>query len=152
MFLRPEERQLMRRDGEELLNSAESIELDIHYKVPTNPVLNAAYDTWTADSWTDAIFTPKPKAIQKIIEPNRHYDIVRWGLLEAGDCIFYFSNNVNLKGTINGAMYDTATIVAAGVEWQPIPISRKEFYNYLLWRLGSSQVWQVIPCKLKGAG
>ena len=142
MFLRPHEANLILRDYKELLASPEALVLTINYKTPVTPVFDPVYQVYTAASWTNSTLTPR--AIQQIVKPT-HNEVLKWGILEAGDCMFYLLNSVDLS-VIN---YDSCEIVAGGVTWIPVPVERKEFYNYLLHRLGSTQVGQVIPAKLK---
>jgi hypothetical protein len=143
-FLRPSEANLVKRDYKELLASCEAVTLSIAYKVPVNPVYDPVYKVTTADSWTNTVIAPSPKAIQQIVKPV-HYEVLKWGILEAGDCIFYLPNDIDLSSID----YDTCEITAVNVTWIPVPVKRKEFWNYLIHRLGDSQIGQVIPCKIK---
>lgn len=142
MFLRPHEKSLILADYKRMLNSAEAMDLVIAHRVPVNPVTNSVYGTTTADSWTTVEI--ETKAIQKLVHPKNE-DILRWGILAAGDSIFYIGIEVDLASI----RFDTVVINAGNELWYPVPRKEKQFYEHIAWRIGNTQVGQCIAAKLK---
>lgn len=147
MFLRGHEANLIRRDARQMiLNSAEAADILIEYRQPVGTVVHdTVYDAWTADSWQPSLVSGV-KAIQQVIK-TKDEDILRWGVLEPGDCIFWFDVGVDLSSI----GYDDAVIRVQGddLQWIPVPRKLKSFNNYITLRVGNSSVMQPIACKIK---
>lgn len=142
-FLTSIERNIIKRDEMRFLNSAECSNIEIHYFLPTNPVEDSVYNHVTADEWEEKII--ECRASQKIVTAKDE-EILRFGILLNGDCIFHVSKQVDLSVI---PYENNCFIRIANIDWIPVPRERKEFYHYLSFRLGDSQVFQPIPCVLK---
>ena len=144
-FLTAIEAAMMKRDFSSLLNSPEATDLTFTYAFGTGAATPDAVFGVTdyANETQEVSFSGR--GLQRIVEP-REESILKWGILEEGDAIFYVDIDVNLDVGIDGSL---EIVGPNGVRWSPVPRNLKEFYNYLLTRLGNSQVAQVIPCKLK---
>lgn len=144
-FLTGAEVALMKQDFSALLNSPEATDLTFVY---ASGVGAATPDTVFgltdyANEEQEVSFTGR--GIQQIVGP-REESILKWGILEEGDAIFFVSTSQNLDVGIDGSL---EIVGPNGVRWSPVPRNLKAFYNYLLTRLGNSQLAQVIPCRLK---
>lgn len=143
-FLNPVEMNEIQLEFGRMLNSFESCDIMIQYKLPTGTTVeDAVYGDTISTAWTQHQITTR--ASQEIIHP-RNIKVLDWGILEAGDCIFYIATTVDL--TVIDELQN-AVIVCNGVKWLPVTRKLKAFYNYLLTRFGNGQVGQIIPCKLQ---
>lgn len=144
MFLTPEENALMKLDFQQLLEASDAVNVTITYQVPADPVvIDPVYGTVEGDEWTTK--TIKATAIQQFVKV-RDYAIRQWGILELGDCIFWFSEDLDLSN-IN---YDTAVFETGGVHWKPVPSGDlQKSSHYAIFRTQIGQIGQVIPCKLR---
>lgn len=144
MFLTETERNLIKRDFREFLDSHEPSDIIISFKTPTNPQTDTVYGNVTADSWATETITAR--ASQKILRPY-DTDILRFGILEAGDCLFFLLETIDLTDL----QYDSAIVKVKDTptEWNLVPRRYASFHDYLGFRLSNSQVSQVLPCKLK---
>lgn len=144
-FLIGPEILMVQRDFSVLLNSPEATELDFVYFSGVGAATpDAVFGIVDYASETQEI-SFSGRGIQEIVKP-RDESLLKWGILEEGDAIFYISKDVNLDVGIDGSLEIRGP---NNVRWSPVPKNLKAFYNYLLTRLGSSQLAQVIPCKLK---
>ena len=141
-FLTSNEIALMKRDFALLLKSPEATTVVITYKVPTAPEVDATYGNVDAYLWTTK--TKKSKCIQKILTA-RDEKILAYGILEIGDCILYLPSDLDL--TIDE--YSSAVFTIVNIDWIPVPRKQKAFYASLVYRIGDSQISEVIPCKIK---
>jgi hypothetical protein len=146
MFLTSFESKLIRKDFKDFLKSAEPCDLEITYKVPVNPVLDPVYGDTKADQWNSVTVTPTPRASQVIIRPTNE-EFLRWGLLRTGDALFYLDSAVDLSA----ADYKSIVLKVKGqtVEWTLIPLDYSKFEEYLGFRLGNTQVAQVLAARQK---
>jgi len=141
-FLSAAELALIEQDHTDLLASEETSDIVVHYSTPLGPVVeHPVYHTKTASGYSSD--TLELRALQHIIKPQ-NYNITRWGILTAGDAVFYVPPDVDLSVIPD----DNAYIMAGGLRWQPVPRTNKAFYNYLVERIGNKQFVQAIPCKL----
>ncbi len=144
-FLMGSEILIVQRDFSALINSPEATELDFVY--------SSGVGAATTDSVFGVVdyiddtqeFSFPGRGIQEIVKP-RDESLLKWGILEKGDAIFYISKDVDLDVGIDGSLEIQGP---NNVRWSPVPKKLKAFHNYLLTRLGNSQLAQVIPCKLK---
>lgn len=143
-FVNGIEAKLIKRDFECLLaSSCESSIITGEFKTLNSPILDEVYGIQDADSIDTTYFTGK--AIQQIVR-KRDEDLLGFGILEAGDCIFYIQTALDLS---QGEPQTLEIIDPAGLHWVPVPRVQKLYQHYLLHRLGQTQVAQVLPCKLK---
>jgi len=144
-FLMGPEILMVQRDFSALLSSPEATELDFVYSSGVGAATpDTVFGVVDYANETQEITFPG-RGIQEIVKPKDE-SLLKWGILEAGDSIFYISKDVNLDIGIDGSL---EILGPNNVRWSPVPKNLKEFYNYLLTRLGNSQLAQVIPCKLK---
>lgn len=143
-FLNGIEASLIKRDYECMLaTSCHASVITGEYKTPVSPVTDAVYGIKDAASWDTTYFTGK--AIQQIVR-KRDEDLLGFGILEAGDCIFYLQTGLDLSQ----GEEETLEIIDPGeLRWIPVPRKQKIFQTYLLHRIGQTQVGQCLPCKLK---
>ncbi len=90
-------------------------------------------------------FSVSTPSLQQIVKPVDD-EVLAWGILQAGDCIFYVSNNFNPGWQDTDEVYITTP---DGLKWVPVPKTMDGFYKFIRARLGSSQVGQCVPAKLK---
>ena len=142
MFLRPADLALMKKDMRGILASAEAVHISIQYQAPVGPVVvNEVYGVSSPSAWSTQTITAT--AIQKFIHPN-NLKVTQWGILDAGDCIFYISPDVDLSGI----PLDTAVIKSGNLNWQGVPLANRAFYESLEVLIGNQQFFQVLPAKL----
>lgn len=146
MFLRGPEANLIRRDAKEMItSSAESADLIITYRVPHGtPTYDHVYGGWSAEAWIPTMMSGI-KAIQQIIKPGKDEDILKWGILEPGDCVFWIDVGIDLSSID----YQDARfhILNDSIEWVPVPRNLESFQNYITLRVGNNSVMQPIACK-----
>jgi len=144
-FLSSSEITLIKNDWAILLNSPEATTITFEYSIGSGQDEDSAFETSDYDSISTQSFTGK--AIQHIVKP-RDEDLLKWGIIEVGDAIFYTSTDYDLSpsGIIQGSL---DIIDCNGTTYKPVPRKEKNFYDYLITRLGSGQLAQVVPCKIK---
>lgn len=143
-FLNAAELAQIASDHADLLASEEMSDIVIHSRTPAGPVtVHPVYKTQTASGWTQVDI--ETKALQKIVN-KRNEEILRWGILDQGDAIFYLTPDQDLSD-----LDPEAYIEAGGLKWKPVPKINKAFYHFLVVRIGGQQFAQAIPCKLVDA-
>jgi len=143
MFLASQEALLIKKDFRDILAAYDAVDVLVRYKIPVNPVVDPVYGHVSADSWQDAEI--ETTALQQFIKP-RDMAILSWGFLTVGDCIFYFSEDLDLSIVD----FDTGILVTGGVEWVPVTGGDLKAANeYAIFRMQIGQVAQVVPCKLR---
>jgi len=145
-FLSSSEIRMMQNDWERLLLSPEATIVTFAYMVGVgSEAVDAAFGVSDFDSEQEQSFTGR--VIQEVVN-KRSETLLDWGILREGDVIFYCSKSLDLvpSGAIEGSM---EIVGPQSVRWTPVPRNLEAFHNYLLTRLGSSQMAQVIPCKLR---
>jgi len=138
----PSEIALIRRDFKEMLRSKEAVDVSITYKTADSPADDLVYGGVTSSTWTS--HTINVKAIQKFIS-IRDVEILKFGILEVGDCLFHFSRGVDLTVVTS----DNAVLTANGVDWIPVSRIMSQPAIYSTWSVGNHQIAQVIPARLK---
>lgn len=148
MFLSANEIALMQSDFSTLLNSPEATTVRFWSMRAADPLDSDDVFHVEDGELEEVSFTGK--AIQHFVKPQDE-QLLKFGIVEAGDCIFFTSTDYDLQfsGCIEGAVTIDAPYPDNSVSWTPVPRERKEFFNYLITRLGNNQFSQVIPCKLK---
>lgn len=143
LFLSGSEIGLIKSDWAALLKSPEATVVTFKRKeLSGGSSVDDVFDVEDG-SVEDQSFTGR--AIQQIVKP-RDEDLTKWGILEVGDCIFY----TDIDHDLSQGLSESLVIEGPnGTEWIPVPRKFKSFHNYLLTRLGSSQLAQVVPCNLK---
>lgn len=101
-FMRGYEAQLIRRDAKEMiLSDREAADVEVHYQYLSGGSYDSVYQVQTGGTLVTGIFySPSLKAIQKIVQP-KDQQIWKWGIMEVGDCIFYFDTSADIKSTQN---------------------------------------------------
>lgn len=143
-FLSPFEARLIRKDFKDFLKSSEPSDLIITYKVPVNPIYDPVYDVTTGTEWTTVEI--ETRASQVILRPTSE-EFHRWGLLRAGDALFFLDSAVDLSV----ADYKSVVLKIKDqtVEWTLVPMEYSKVEEYLGFRLGNSQVAQVLAARQK---
>lgn len=144
-YLTSSEIALIKGDWAALLNSPEASVVTFEYSVGSGQDDDNAFNVSDYDSVETQSFTGK--VIQQIVKP-RDEELLKWGIVEIGDSIFYTSIDYNLSpsGAIQGSL---EIIDGEGLRHTPVPRIQGAFYKYLITRLGSTQIAQVVPCKVK---
>jgi hypothetical protein len=141
-FLRPADLALMKRDMAGILGSAEAVIIFVEYQAPVGPVTeNKTYGFSSPTSWQSMVVSST--AIQKFIHPN-NIQIKQWGILDAGDCIFYLPPEVDLSGVPLG----NAVVRTGNLIWQTVSLDNRGFQESVEVRIGGVQFFQVLPAKL----
>ncbi len=145
-FMNSFEARLIRRDAKEMvLNSAESADILIHYLTISGATLDEVYDEWVGGVTLTGVI--EAKAIQKIVQPKEE-QVLKWGILESGDCIFYLDTSVDLT-IIEHATTTKINVVNDSVEWIPVPRhANKGFHESIVQRVGNVVLFQPLPAKL----
>jgi hypothetical protein len=143
-FLTKAEMNGMTGDFRQLLRSPESCDIEFQFRVPGGTVTkDAVYGNTTATTWSRGNLPCR--AVQEIVKP-RSVQILEWGILEVGDCIFYIDQDVDL--TVIRQQQDVV-IMCNNQTWVPQIAKLKSFENFLIMRFGNGQIAQVIAAKLK---
>lgn len=142
-FLTGNEISLIRCDWQTLLNSPEATNVTFRYQELTGA--SDKDDVFDVEDGSSQQQSFTGRVIQEIVKKHDE-TLLSFGILEVGDVIFYTDIAHDLSVGIEGSL---EVVGPNNVEWSPVPRNLKEFYNYLLTRLGNSQLAQVIPCKLK---
>lgn len=135
--------ELIVRDFECLLTGCEASTITGEFAEPVSPVVDDVYGITDATSWDMSHFTGK--AIQKILNEFDEKSL-GFGILKAGDCIFYLSTSLDLS---EGHPQTFEIIDPGGLRWVPVPREQNVYQHYLIHRIAQTQVAQVVPCRLK---
>lgn len=143
MFLTAAEARQIRIDFNNNLNAAEASTITGYYSQFTNPTLDEVYSVKDYDAVD--LYSITGKALQHIVKPL-DIRILSWGILDAGDCIFYFNKNLELNLEELETMY---FVDPGGNKWNPVVRNNRAFTEYIRSRLGNTQIAQSVPCKLR---
>lgn len=141
----------IKHDFESLLLSPEATPVTINYWHATeasNP--DDVYDV--DDAAKESVSVPDVRCLQHIVG-HRDEEILDYGILHAGDAVFYFSVNLDLQSPMEGkpVFEDSIKIVDPdGIEWSPVLEDLGPLGKHLLTRIGGSQVAQSVAARLKG--
>lgn len=138
MFLTGYELQLMKQDFRNLLASYEASNVVIRYTELSGLISDKdAYGNREAESKEIVII--QTKAIHKIVK-NTDIALLRWGAIEVGESIFYFSSSLDLSGTNK----DDTVFIAGGVTWRPKQVTNQSFSEFIAVNIGNEQFAQAI--------
>jgi len=129
-----------------MIASAESADIEIHYKhLSGQSALDEVYGEYVDGTWVG--LTIRAKAIQKIVKPKQE-DVLKFGVLEAGDCIFYMNTDVDLT-VIEHSETVRINVVNENTQWYVVPRhSFKPFYESIQLRIGNTPILQPLAAKL----
>jgi len=119
-----------------VLESAAAVTVAITWLEITGGTKDPVDNTITGATETEGSTTAS--AVQEIIGP-RHNQWIEQGAFAPGDCIFYFSRDLDLSGKERLTFTD-----AAGQTWIPDTDPPRAAAHYMRAALLASQIWQPI--------
>lgn len=153
-FMTSTERNMIRRDYEQLVRSPEACMVTLLYRAylseTTPDVIDRVYkvNRRVEDS---EILELSTRCLQQIITPT-NYKSYPQGMILLGDCVFWFSQDVNLEEPIEGKKMVRDSLVIrdpSGLLWESKLHTKEGLQVHLLLREGPYQVGQPIWCSLK---
>jgi hypothetical protein len=152
------ERQLIKRDYREMVNG-EGSTVQVKYRTPllgggSQPDVDPVYKTDRRQASSQLVTLPGgAKCIIRIVH-DRDLKILGFGIVEAGDAIFYFLDSLNLLEPVSGkpALPQSLYFVdPLSGEWTPVLKEAGALVRYLAMIIGNEPIAQVIPCSLRTA-
>lgn len=153
MFLNASELGLIHKDVETILEGPESTSITIRYRTydTTPPSSSVPAFNVEDDRPLDATAIEIPVNCLQYVVGERDLNILKYKIIEVGDCVFFLSKELNLlelrkdKPLADGTM---RIIDPSGVEWIPnLKVGEKA--KHLLEMIGDSQLMQVLFCTLE---
>lgn len=154
-FLTQAEINEIHRDYEQWISSPESCFVTIQYNTPYSSVEPVNVDSVYGVDDRQASITPRQLPMvrcNQLIVTKEKLKLLPIGIVEEGDCIFFFSINQNLQTPIYGApvLEGSLRIVdQSGILWQPTLHASGPVSRALLLRIGDNQLAQPVVCKRK---
>lgn len=152
-FLTPYEATLIQADYEHMLLGPDATKIDITYRSYLNnlltPTIDPVYKNDTRSMGPPIILEGVPCMIQ--IVHQRNLQILSFGIVEAGDALFYFLQDLNLVEPLPGqpAIPDTMIFTEPqGGRWTPVQDDPGPLRRFLAMELGDQAIAQVVPCTL----
>lgn len=148
--LRKREIRTIMRDFNLMVDGNDGIDVILEFIKPPSSVYDPAFGVYDPTPGEQLrLRDVNARTIQKILvkgESPRYDELLQFGYLQAGDCLFFFKTSVDLEI----APDETLTIIDQyGVRWTPIPKTIKDFYAYITARFEDGGICQVIPCTLE---
>lgn len=145
-FLSPFEANLIRRDAKAMIASSESADIEIHYQhLSGQTTVDEVYGEYVDGTWVGMVI--EARAIQKIVKPKQE-DVLKFGVIEAGDCIFYLDTAIDLS-VIEHSETVRINVVGEDTQWFVVPRhSFKPFYESIQLRIGNTPITQPLAAKL----
>ena len=147
-FLSPHELNLIRRDYADVVRAPESNLITLKYKTYFAPADQPAIDDVYKDdtrllTQVDSEL-PNVNCIMQVVHA-RNLKLLAFGMLNVGDVLFYFLDDINFLEPIQGQKVVPGTLAfldATGITWEPIldagPMSH--YLKMLVQDIGSAQV------------
>lgn len=147
------ERTLIKADFVAMVSGEGSL-ITIKYRTPliagAQPDIDPVYknDRRITDAQEQ---TANAKCFMQIIH-ERNLKILGFGIVQAGDAIFYFLDTLNLQEPIAGKPALPNSVYFLDPQqgaWSPITKNIGPLRNYLAMELGNDAISQVVPCSLR---
>lgn len=152
-FLHPTELNLLKRDYHQAVHHDSSVTILYHTYLDSTdpPVIDPVYHTDERELDQTQVVREDVPCITKIVH-ERDLKILGFGIVEVGDCIFYFPDNLNLLEPVLSKPVAPGTLYfrdALGNEWMPILKDTGPLRRYLTMVQDDNAISQVVPCTLR---